>query len=103
MPKLATGGRTRAQSRNGGEDLQLNLFGLTPPIYETTDAIRFDGRETLAGVSSENGREYSTENACNNRDDGTKIRCLPHVNRQIVSMNGGRRNEQEKDRDRDST
>ena len=55
--------RARARARENN-DLQLDLFGLSAPriaVYETTDAIRLDGREALAGIPAENGRGTGSE------------------------------------------
>src|SRR5512137_1382109 len=40
---------------------QLDLFSFRPATYETLDAIRSDGRETLAGVSPPDGRGIGSE------------------------------------------
>src|ERR1700722_12455697 len=56
MPVAA---RTKAS-----DDLQLDLFGLTPPkitIYESIEKIRADGRKALAGVPSENDRRTGSK------------------------------------------
>jgi hypothetical protein len=48
-----------ATRRKANDDLQLDLFALTTArisIYETTDAIRLNGREALARIPSEDGR-----------------------------------------------
>jgi len=42
-------------------ELQLELFGLSLPTYETIDTIRPTGREPLAGVPPENGCRIGSE------------------------------------------
>src|SRR5580658_10900216 len=64
--------RARARARENN-DLQLDLFGLSAPriaVYETTDAIRLDGREALAGIPAENGRGTGSEGPAPRDVDG---------------------------------
>src|SRR5689334_10548730 len=53
-----------ARSKAKTDPNQLDLFSFTAPrfpAYETTDAIRLNGREALEGVPAENGRGTRTE------------------------------------------
>jgi hypothetical protein len=56
MPKFGLASRNR--TRNTNDDLQLDLFAFKTPTYENTntDAIRTNGRDSLAGVPAEDGR-----------------------------------------------
>ena len=57
--KLVIGGRNRRREADDG--LQLNLFEFKTAGYGTTDTIRKDGREALAGVPAEDGRGTGSE------------------------------------------
>src|ERR1039458_2674879 len=53
-----------ASRRNHVElDQQLDLFSTRRPTHDSTDAIRPDGRETLARTPSENGARPESEGA----------------------------------------
>src|SRR5687768_9475648 len=51
------------RSKPRADDTQLDLFSYARNDTNLADAIRNDGRETLARVSSENGERFGTERA----------------------------------------
>src|SRR5208283_5165383 len=50
-----------ARRNNSSSDEQLDLFSTRRPTHDTADAIRPDGRETLARIPPENGARPGTE------------------------------------------